>query len=109
MKHLTPYTSFFAIAALCAATISSTFAQDKRYGTDFHFGGEGNGQGKFKIIRDFCFDAKDNIYVLDGVSVDTKAKAITDGNGLVQIFDSGGIFSASFPSWTTRWLKRTSR
>ena len=91
MSHKT-----ITLAALCAAAAITASAQNKKFGNDFNFGGEGAGQGKFGVvIRDFAFDADDNLHVLDGVNVDAKTGEVT-GNGLMQVFDKDGKFLREF-------------
>jgi len=62
---------------------------------DLTFGGPGNGKGKFDVLRDFCFDAQDNIYVLDGLSTENQEREL-QGNALVQVFDNNGKFQREF-------------
>jgi hypothetical protein len=69
------------------------WAADLGEGTDLEIGGPGPGRGKFQQVRDLVFDARNRLYVLDGVR---REKGAAVGNGLVQQFDDQGNFLREF-------------
>ena len=82
-------------AALCAAATLAAFAED---GTDFHFGGDGDGNGKLKVIRDLAFfGPEDHVYALDAGPYSSYHTPEFEGNGLVQVFTREGQFVRQFP------------
>ena len=78
-----------------AASVAMLFQTAAAKDADMTFGGPGAGKGTFNVMKDIAFDAKDNLYVLDGVTVDNKTK-VANGNALVQIFGNDGKFQRQF-------------
>lgn len=58
-------------------------------GGDLAIGGPGTQPGQFAELRDIAFDAKGNLYALDGTRINPKTKA-REGNLRVQKFDQTG-------------------
>src|SRR5947209_13638241 len=72
---------------------SALRGQDLGEGSELEIGGPGAGKGKFNLVTDIAFDAKNQLYVLDGVRPE---KGGLIGNGLVQKFDNNGRFLGEF-------------
>lgn len=85
--------SALAFALVCA---SHAFAAPLPEGADLTLGGLGEGNGKFQILRDFNFDARGRLYVLDGAEYQNESKAIV-GNRVIQVFEPDGKFVRQFP------------
>ena len=81
------------VAALALALPSQIFAESE--GADLDFGGPGNGEGKFDILRDITFGPNDDLYVLEGreYNIDTKHGK---GEARVQRFNYEGKFLSQF-------------
>ncbi len=60
-------------------------------GGDIAFGGPGSGSGKFLELRDITFDARGNLYALDGARLNNQTKA-REGNLRVQKFTNDGKY-----------------
>jgi hypothetical protein len=84
----------FVIIALCnVARVDA--ARTLGEGSDLEIGGAGTAPGQFLELRDFTFDAQNNLYSLDGLRRDLKTGAIV-GNARVQKFDGQGTYNAQF-------------
>ena len=64
-------------------------------GGDLAFGGPGVEAGKFLELRDMTFDAKGNLYALDGAAINNQTKNF-EGNLRVQKFDNNGKLLQTF-------------
>ncbi len=81
-----------ALLALCwLPGPSPLHAQDTKAneGGDIAFGGPGTEPGMFLVLQDITFDPKGTLYVLDGVRMNNRIKAL-EGNLRVQKFDRSG-------------------
>ena len=74
------------------AKIGNTTANE---GGDLAFGGPGTQAGKFLELRDMAFDAKGNLYTLDGAAINNATKQF-EGNLRVQKFDQNGKLLQTF-------------
>ena len=84
-----------AAAALLLAFLPFQRALAESEGADLDFGGPGNGEGKFELLRDITFAPNDDLYVLEGreYNIDTRGGK---GEARVQRFDNNGKFLAQF-------------
>src|SRR5579872_3730408 len=83
----------WVLGLLMLSVASAAPAADLGEGTDLEMGGPGRGRGTFQDVRDILFDARNHLYVLDGVRWERGAPV---GNGLVQTFDGTGKFLSQF-------------
>ncbi len=88
-RRLASTTLFLLILTAAPARATTDLGE----GADLEIGGPGAGKGKFQQVADITFDAKNQLYVLDGVRWEKGAPV---GNGLVQRFDDEGKFLGEF-------------
>jgi hypothetical protein len=85
------------LPVLCAALLATVSTSPRlqaqnttaNEGGDVAFGGPGSEPGKFQVLNDITFDPNGVLYVLEGVRMDNKSKALV-GNLRVQRFDRTG-------------------
>lgn len=85
---------FFCAILLALTTIPARAAPPT--GTDFELGGSGDKPGQFADLRDMAFDAKDNLYTLEGPRETKDRDKSYAGNARVQKFDNAGKFLSQF-------------
>ena len=87
-----------AAAALVLASAGAALGA-KGQGSDLEIGGPGEGQGKFRELRDITFDSQNRLFVLCGARMQKGKKGEKDqfvGSLQVQWFDNDGKYLGEF-------------